>query len=129
VAKWDGQAWTPLPGDTDRPISVIEVFDDGSGPRLYVGGNFARAGGVEATRVAQWDGSSWSAVGSGTSGVVRAMADIVLDAARCRGDQREGSGGGERSAARFHSGLLHCRGPLYRRRRIAGPAARATRPP
>ena len=42
------------------------MFDDGGGPALYAGGNFTTAGGVAANRIAKWDGSSWSALGSGT---------------------------------------------------------------
>lgn len=41
------------------------VFDDGSGPALYVGGRFDSAAGVPASHVARWDGSAWSAVGAG----------------------------------------------------------------
>jgi hypothetical protein len=43
------------------------VFDDGtgSGPALYAGGWFSVAGGVEANKIAKWDGESWSALGSG----------------------------------------------------------------
>lgn len=35
---------------------------------LYVGGAFSMAGGVFANNVAEWNGSSWSALGSGISG-------------------------------------------------------------
>jgi hypothetical protein len=35
---------------------------------LYAGGEFATAGGINATRVARWDGTSWSALGSGIEG-------------------------------------------------------------
>jgi hypothetical protein len=40
---------------------------DGSG-NLYIGGNFTAAGGVAANYVAKWDGSKWSALGSGLTG-------------------------------------------------------------
>jgi hypothetical protein len=36
---------------------------------LYAGGSFTNAGGVSANSVAQWNGSSWSALGSGVGGV------------------------------------------------------------
>jgi hypothetical protein len=51
----------------------LAVFDDGTGPALYVGGQFAGAGGVPATRIARWDGVSWSALGSGTDAWVHEM--------------------------------------------------------
>jgi hypothetical protein len=49
-------------------------FDDGTGPALFAGGYFMNVGGVEASCVARWDGTSWSALGSGTDGSVYALA-------------------------------------------------------
>ncbi len=46
---------------------------DGAG-NLYVGGGFTVAGSVVANRVAKWDGSSWSALGSGMNNTVHAPA-------------------------------------------------------
>jgi hypothetical protein len=39
-----------------------------SGSTLYAGGSFTTAGGNSANNIAQWDGSSWSPLGSGISG-------------------------------------------------------------
>jgi hypothetical protein len=44
------------------------VFDDGDGPALYAGGRFTSAGEGAANCIAKWDGSSWTALGSGMSG-------------------------------------------------------------
>jgi hypothetical protein len=44
-----------------------------SGATLYAGGNFTTAGGNAASNIAQWDGSSWSALGSGMNGPVGAL--------------------------------------------------------
>ena len=80
IARWDGTSWSALgaPGSgTDGGVSELQVFDDGSGPRLYVGGEFTTAGGVAAPHIARWDGTSWSALGapgSGTDGTVLALA-------------------------------------------------------
>jgi hypothetical protein len=49
----------------DQSAWALESFNDGNGSQLYAGGYFANAGGVSATDVAAWDGTSWSAVGSG----------------------------------------------------------------
>ena len=46
---------------------------DGSG-YLYAGGNFTTAGGVTANRVAKWDGSAWSPLGSGMNAYVYTLA-------------------------------------------------------
>jgi hypothetical protein len=35
---------------------------------LYAGGTFAKAGSLAVNRIAQWDGSSWAAMGSGITG-------------------------------------------------------------
>ena len=78
VAKWDGSAWSALSGpagtgldgtgpDYNPPVNALAVYDDGSGPALYAGGTFERAGGVTVNDIARWDGSSWSAL-SGPSG-------------------------------------------------------------
>jgi hypothetical protein len=45
-----------------------------SGSDLYAGGYFTTAGGSAATNIAKWDGSSWSALGSGMNSFVRALA-------------------------------------------------------
>jgi trimeric autotransporter adhesin len=39
-----------------------------AGSNLYAGGFFTTAGGNRATNIAKWDGSSWSALGSGLDG-------------------------------------------------------------
>jgi hypothetical protein len=42
-------------------------------PNLYVGGNFTTAGGNSANYIAQWNGTSWSAMGTGMNGEVDAL--------------------------------------------------------
>ena len=85
IAKWDGSSWSPLGSGTNTTIHALAVFDDGSGsgPALYAGGFFTSAGGVSANGIATWDGSSWSALGSGVTGGVSALT--VFD---------DGTGGG-----------------------------------
>ena len=39
-----------------------------SGSTLYAGGDFTSAGGAPANHIAAWNGSSWSALGSGMDG-------------------------------------------------------------
>jgi len=41
---------------------------------LLVGGRFTSAGGIPASRIARWNGASWSTVGSGMNDAVRAIA-------------------------------------------------------
>lgn len=73
LAVWDGLAWTRvLPGATaaavpgfGTSIRVIKVLDDGSGPALFVGGQFRSIGGIDAMMVARFDGTLWSSVAEG----------------------------------------------------------------
>ena len=44
--------------------TVYALAVDASG-NLYAGGNFTTAGGVTANYIAKWNGTSWSALGSG----------------------------------------------------------------
>jgi hypothetical protein len=76
VAKWDGSSWSAL-GSGMTPgggVEALAVHDDGSGPALYAGGGFSSAGGVAASNIAKWNGSSWSPVGNGRGGAVLALA-------------------------------------------------------
>jgi hypothetical protein len=59
-------------------VEALEVYDDGTGRALYVGGTFDHAGGVTARRIARWDGETWTALsgpaGNGIAGSVRTLA-------------------------------------------------------
>ena len=79
IARWNGTSWSSLAtgvGSVDSEVYALSVFDDGNGPALYAGGDFTTASGTDANRVARWDGSSWSALGSGLSNGVRALTTI-----------------------------------------------------
>ena len=57
---------------TARGVAVI-------GNDVYVGGQFALAGGTLVNNIAKWNGSSWSALGSGVDGWIQAVAVIGND--------------------------------------------------
>ena len=57
IAKWDGTFWKPLGTGTDASVYALIVFDDGTGDALYAGGSFITAGGVNALRIAKWNGT------------------------------------------------------------------------
>ena len=75
IARWNGMAWNPLGsgmGGVDYPsVSALSFGPDGS---LYAGGSFTTAGGVEADRVARWDGTTWHPLSSGMDNTVFALA-------------------------------------------------------
>ncbi len=61
-------------------VGAFAVWDDGSGEALYAGANnnsttggFKTAGGLAMQWIGRWNGSSWSALGSGLDGPVTAM--------------------------------------------------------
>lgn len=41
---------------------------------IVAGGDFTTAGGVPASRIARWDGASWSALGTGMNDSVYALS-------------------------------------------------------
>jgi hypothetical protein len=82
LARWDGQSWSSVGGggvDGERKeVSALHVFDDGSGPALYIAGDFASVAGVPTLRAAKWDGESWSEVGGGLTSL-RGLSFAVFD--------------------------------------------------
>ncbi len=79
--KFDGSAWHGVAGGFNGgQLNALKVFDDGTGPALFAAGGFTAAGGtstfggaIPANRIARWNGSTWSALGSGLNGVVQAL--------------------------------------------------------
>jgi hypothetical protein len=70
IARWDGVSWSPLGSGLTglgNQVHSLAVFDDGTGEALYAGGSFTIAGGLPANNIAKWNGTSWSALGSGVS--------------------------------------------------------------
>ncbi|MFI4855002.1 MAG: hypothetical protein ACIAQF_08520, partial [Phycisphaerales bacterium JB065] len=63
IARWDGEHWSSVGGGMapGGRVEAFAVYDDGTGPALYVGGTFTDAGGVANTStIAKWDGANWS---------------------------------------------------------------------
>jgi hypothetical protein len=54
----------------DGPVQALLVHRG----ILYAGGSFTTIGGVAATNIARWDGTNWSAMGTGVGGAVYALA-------------------------------------------------------
>lgn len=65
--------WASLGAWNSNGEIVKAVAADGSG-NVYIGGDFNSAGGIAATNIAQWNGSSWSALGPGMNSEVDALA-------------------------------------------------------
>jgi hypothetical protein len=78
IAKWNGTTWSALglgvanghietiPEPPAYTTSVNALAVD-SNDNLYVGGDFATAGGVNVNHIAKWNGTVWSSLGGGIS--------------------------------------------------------------
>jgi hypothetical protein len=65
--------WVSIGGLRGTDGTVHSAIVDAAGD-LYIGGTFTIAGDVLATNIAKWDGSAWSALGSGLDDQVCALA-------------------------------------------------------
>jgi hypothetical protein len=78
--SWENGFFYAQPGCTQgmpggyHDIECAVAFDDGTGPALFVGGDFGHAGAADASFVAKWSGSTWLPLGPGLPGIVRSMA-------------------------------------------------------
>jgi hypothetical protein len=54
-------------------LRAVRKVCDGSGSALYAGGLFGLAGQTAVRNIARWNGSQWSALGSGVGGWVFAL--------------------------------------------------------
>lgn len=74
LLKYDGTNWTGLAvGMGGHGVRSMAI----SGTDIYVSGGFQAVGGITAHRVAKWNGSQWSALGSGIPGNTNAVLVAV----------------------------------------------------
>jgi hypothetical protein len=57
----------------DGQVLASAVFDDGTGPALYIGGTFRNYLGAPLASIAKWDGQTFQSVGGGLSNTVYAL--------------------------------------------------------
>ena len=76
IARWDGSEWNALGEGLDSGGLLfnfdqysLEVYDDGSGEALYAAGRFDNSGPITLNGLARWDGSTWTDIGAGLTGV------------------------------------------------------------
>lgn len=75
IARWNGSSWSAVgtglqfAGGTLGYPRALHVHNGD----LVVGGEFGRAGGVVANNIAQWNGTTWSALGTGSFATVYAL--------------------------------------------------------
>ena len=78
ITQWNGSDWSALGSGVNNNVSALAV----SGSEVFVGGSFLQvcgnavcnSGNLSVNKVAQWNGATWSALGSGVSGAVLSLA-------------------------------------------------------
>ncbi len=61
-----GQIWSPVGTGVDSFVQSSVIFNG----NLYIGGKFSTAGGNPANEIAMWDGTTWTALGTGMGGSI-----------------------------------------------------------
>jgi hypothetical protein len=76
IARWDGSQFHAVGAGLNGTVFALGVHDDGGGPALYAAGEFTQTadGAASMSRIAKWDGASWTAVGDGFNSTVFALA-------------------------------------------------------
>ena len=108
IAKWNGAVWTTLGSGVsgvtnDTSVDSLAVYLDGAGTALYAGGEFDTAGGVAASCIARWNGTSWSAVGSGVGVTAPETGSIRAESVDCLVVYDDGTGPGLHAGGNFAS--------------------------
>jgi hypothetical protein len=70
IGYWDGSAWHPIINSSNINGVSNNAYDVALGDAdLYVTGYFTQAGDVTVNKIAKWNGTTWSALGNGLSGI------------------------------------------------------------
>ena len=51
AVKWSGRTWTPVVPSAGPPANALAVFDDGTGPALFFGGELTDVAGTPPARL------------------------------------------------------------------------------
>jgi hypothetical protein len=77
IARWNGSDWEDVGdgifGGTFAGVECSAVFNDGTGPALYVGGADLSIPGFPLCSIAKWNGTSWTPVGQYLGGRTTAL--------------------------------------------------------
>ncbi len=78
IALWDGSSWSAMGTSGVGNNAVLCLATSNPSGYLIVGGSFTSVSGVTgASGIAQWDGTAWSALGSGFDGSVQAILPLT----------------------------------------------------
>jgi len=82
VARWNGVSWSALGtglGGGPPPFSqgIVRALMTLPNGDVIAGGDFTTAGGASASRIARWNGASWSALGTGVDGFLASIQALT----------------------------------------------------
>ena len=88
IARWNGSAWSGLGSgfpydDGNPPVYAVAVMPNGD---VIAGGQFTAAGGVPASNIARWDGTTWSPLGPGSPARVTSLLVLPTGELLAAGD-------------------------------------------
>jgi hypothetical protein len=69
ITRWDGSKWNRLRTQSEIGLGTHVYSLAVHGTDLYVGGTFATVSGVTVNAITKWNGTGWSALGSGLNNV------------------------------------------------------------
>lgn len=79
TGQWSQLGTGLAQGNTSVYVSEMVPWDDGSGEKLYVSGQFFSAGGLQsANSFAAWDGTSWTDLGAGFTQIDPRVINRIL---------------------------------------------------
>lgn len=84
IVRWDGDNWysigedeeNGIPANTETGMPTVLAMAHADG-KLFVGGQFSRAGTVDVNGIACWDGERWQKLGKGDANGLRSI--VVLE--------------------------------------------------
>lgn len=92
LIKWDGMTWSTIGQGLETGVSgdaaSVEALAYADG-KLFVGGNFSRAGQLEVNGIAYWDGQQWNKMGEDSTNGMRRLIIIEGDTTIVRGQVYE----------------------------------------
>ena len=128
LAKWNGTAWSGLGTGAGQGINdavaAVALAPNGN---VYVGGTFSQAGGVPANNIARWNGTAWTALGTGTANGVDSEVNALAVAANgdvyLGGGFRQAGGAAASGVARWNGTSWSALGTGLQNRTYSGRAA------
>src|SRR5690606_20451236 len=64
-------------GGTEDRVHALATVREGAKQVLYAAGDFSEMGGIEASRIARWDGSAWNGLEGGLGAITGSAARVL----------------------------------------------------